>query len=85
MKIIKFVYDKKDGSKPKERTFLSLLEPFQDYAGYDLNELSAEELRAFESQIEFLRNQFAQVILDFDLAAAYRRFKPDKMTFLDYP
>lgn len=85
MKIIKFSYDKQDGSKPKERILLSLLEPFTDYAGYDLGELTEEELNALQRQINYIQEQISEIVEDYDLSKAYRRFKPDKMTFLDYP
>lgn len=80
MKILEFKYKKDDDKEPSERMFLALKEPFPDYAGYDLSELSEYEYCEFIEKLRELQENFHNLFVTFDLRKSYRRFKPDKMS-----
>lgn len=82
MKILEFKYKKEPEADFSDRMFLALKDPFPDYAGYDLSQMSEEDYCYFVDELKQHQEEFNNLITSFDLRKSYRRFKPDKMTDL---
>lgn len=82
MKILEFNYKKTEESVSKTRLLLALKEPFPDYEGYDLSELSEEDYAELVYHLKLIQEDFSNLLSSFDLRKSYRRFKPEKMTTL---
>jgi hypothetical protein len=86
MQILTFKYEKDDGTVT-DRVFMPLIKPNKMYEGFDLSELTDEEIGEFVGRYNHIYDYFLSKIdnlkEEFDVKHSYRRFNPDKMKELE--